>query len=571
MSEDSKLTQSDFRKLLETSGETPRSGSGTKSRKALGGGKHASRSNTGVAARPIPVPPAQRSHRPRPPTYKKSDETSKYRDRAAERRQGIQEVDTDEQSAALLPPKNEYISVLETSEAQPLGMTEEQRIAYEHSKYLGGDIESTHLVKGLDFLLLEKIRAQEKAAAPSHQILDSELEQILDQRQQQQSVEKLGGSIASSQLDPEYSAHLISDDDIASAKTPLGKNVLGALQEIHQSRYKAKIAAIDDSALVTPNQTFLPGRMYYNFGTESITSRVRSQDEISMMISSGHPAVSAVQNDTSDHIVLTKVIAAIRASQSRRNEASAASHQVESGKDVCSNNDNSDNDADEDEADVAGPEPADAYDSDDDIFADAGVDYQVTVGHIEASPSIGPTAMPPSDENHTSSADEDGGDGAVVAPYPESDSEMGVTEPYPESDAEMGVTEPYPESEPEMGVTEPYPESEPEMGVTEPYPESPETRPFKRTHQDDTSENNSDSDADGDAMQLFSEARMRFKEETSDILHSLAPSLSSDSSKRHAKKAKDTGSLDKEWHQTRKLMKEKYGVDIDKDDPVKKG
>ncbi|KAJ2787519.1 hypothetical protein GGI15_000650 [Coemansia interrupta] len=460
-------------------------------------------------------------------------------------------------------------------------MTEEQRVVYERSKYLGGDIESTHLVKGLDFLLLEKIRAEKKAVEPSHQILDSELERLLYQRQQQ-SVENSDGPGGPDQSGTESSVHPISDEDIASAKTALGKSVLSALQEIRQSRYEAKMAATSDTVLVTPSQMFLPGRMYYNFGTESITSRIRSQDEISRMISSGHPAISAVQHDTSDHIVLTKVIAAIQASQSRRAEAAAAdasassdaarvadsprpadNQPMESGKDACSNNDNA-------EAHVARPAPADVYDSDDDIFADAGVDYQVTVGSIEEIPSVGPTAVPPPYEYFTDGSDENEGDGAVVAPYPESDSEIGVTEPYPESDPEMGVTEPYPESDPEMGVTEPYPESDPEMGVTEPYPESPENRPHKRTHQDDESESNSDIDEDGDAMQLFSEARMRFKEETSDIIRSLAPRQSSDSSKRHAKKAKDSGSLDKEWHQTRKLMKEKYGVDIDNDAPLKR-
>ncbi|KAJ1850958.1 hypothetical protein LPJ73_003214, partial [Coemansia sp. RSA 2703] len=187
MAEESKLTQSDFRKLLQTSAEISSSESGNKNRKALGGGKHVGRTNTGGTARPIPVPPAKKSQRSRPSAYKKSDEVSKYRDRAAERRQGIENPDIDEQAVAMLPLKTEYKSVLAASETQHTGMTEEQRIAYERSKYLGGDIESTHLVKGLDYLLLEKIRAETTAGDSSQQILDSELEDILEQRQQQSS------------------------------------------------------------------------------------------------------------------------------------------------------------------------------------------------------------------------------------------------------------------------------------------------------------------------------------------------------------------------------------------------
>lgn len=34
------------------------------------------------------------------------------------------------------------------------------RISIENSKYLGGDVEHTHLVKGLDYALLHKVRSE---------------------------------------------------------------------------------------------------------------------------------------------------------------------------------------------------------------------------------------------------------------------------------------------------------------------------------------------------------------------------------------------------------------------------
>lgn len=37
---------------------------------------------------------------------------------------------------------------------------EERQRAIEQSKYLGGDMEHTHLVKGLDFALLNRIRSE---------------------------------------------------------------------------------------------------------------------------------------------------------------------------------------------------------------------------------------------------------------------------------------------------------------------------------------------------------------------------------------------------------------------------
>lgn len=39
---------------------------------------------------------------------------------------------------------------------------ERRRQLIEESKYLGGDIEHTHLVKGLDYALLQKVKAQEE-------------------------------------------------------------------------------------------------------------------------------------------------------------------------------------------------------------------------------------------------------------------------------------------------------------------------------------------------------------------------------------------------------------------------
>lgn len=65
---------------------------------------------------------------------------TKYRDRAAERRQGV---------------SLDYVDVVEPAKE----LTEEQ------TKYLGGDIQHTHLVKGLDMSLLLKARDDERAAA----------------------------------------------------------------------------------------------------------------------------------------------------------------------------------------------------------------------------------------------------------------------------------------------------------------------------------------------------------------------------------------------------------------------
>ncbi len=58
-----------------------------------------------------------------------------YRDRAAERRQGVN------------PDYEDEIARLVDMDA-------------EKTKYLGGDVKHTHLVKGLDYALLQKVRSQ---------------------------------------------------------------------------------------------------------------------------------------------------------------------------------------------------------------------------------------------------------------------------------------------------------------------------------------------------------------------------------------------------------------------------
>ena len=81
-------------------------------------------------------------------------EEDKYRDRAAERRHGTtQEYNLSEEAA--------------------------KSLTVEESKYLGGDMEHTHLVKGLDFALLAKMRSEleEKEAAKGEDLIDNAREE----------------------------------------------------------------------------------------------------------------------------------------------------------------------------------------------------------------------------------------------------------------------------------------------------------------------------------------------------------------------------------------------------------
>ncbi|TVU26986.1 hypothetical protein EJB05_29564 [Eragrostis curvula] len=78
-------------------------------------------------------------------------ETPKYRDRAKERRED-QNPDYEPTELgsfhAVAPPGTD------------LRLADAQKLSIEKSKYLGGDLEHTHLVKGLDYALLHKVRSE---------------------------------------------------------------------------------------------------------------------------------------------------------------------------------------------------------------------------------------------------------------------------------------------------------------------------------------------------------------------------------------------------------------------------
>ncbi|KAJ1562841.1 hypothetical protein HK096_001041 [Nowakowskiella sp. JEL0078] len=82
-------------------------------------------------------------------------ESNPYRDRAKERRIGLNPdyEDTDKIFAVLnSSTSNNPANILSQDE------TPSNAISYEQSKYLGGDIKHTHLVKGLDFELLKRVK-----------------------------------------------------------------------------------------------------------------------------------------------------------------------------------------------------------------------------------------------------------------------------------------------------------------------------------------------------------------------------------------------------------------------------
>ncbi|XP_039114418.1 suppressor of mec-8 and unc-52 protein homolog 2 isoform X1 [Dioscorea cayenensis subsp. rotundata] len=79
-------------------------------------------------------------------------EIPKYRDRAKERRE--------DQNPDYEPTELGSFHAVAPPGAANLRPADAHKLSIENSKYLGGDVEHTHLVKGLDFALLHKVRSE---------------------------------------------------------------------------------------------------------------------------------------------------------------------------------------------------------------------------------------------------------------------------------------------------------------------------------------------------------------------------------------------------------------------------
>ncbi|CAK9078813.1 Suppressor of mec-8 and unc-52 protein homolog 2 (AtSMU-2) (Protein RED-like) (RNA splicing protein SMU2), partial [Durusdinium trenchii] len=150
-------------------------------------------------------------------------ENSKYRDRAADRRD----------------LKAEYEKV--AAEFENHG-----EVSVEQSKYLGGDLEHTHLVKGLDFALLNKVRAELNK--------QKKVEEIQKAKQQQRK----------------------PGEKKRTFENRIAKNVWLTVVDTlhpHHSTFKERVqrmgkAIAQGHRIRNAPSMFLPGRMAYEFDTE---------------------------------------------------------------------------------------------------------------------------------------------------------------------------------------------------------------------------------------------------------------------------------------------------------------
>ncbi|XP_064636750.1 protein Red-like [Lineus longissimus] len=107
---------------------------------------------------------------------------AKYRDRARERRDGNNK---DYEQPEMISTTADYRAVAPDAKSGE-GLAERRKQLIQESKYLGGDMEHTHLVKGLDFALLEKVRAE----ITSKETFDVEVEETIKKKEKEEVPEE---------------------------------------------------------------------------------------------------------------------------------------------------------------------------------------------------------------------------------------------------------------------------------------------------------------------------------------------------------------------------------------------
>ena len=263
-----RMTNADFRKLMMT----PRAGSGAApSTPSLGGqtpGGGAMSGGSTPSMTPRRVDKAKAEERRKKKTYyaklkkdeddKMAELASKYRDRAKERRDGSDgSVPADDSNSA-------YRAVAPNAHGVHDAAERRKQMIHE-SKYLGGDMEHTHLVKGLDFALLQKVRAEIEAVETSEELAE---EQEITIKEVTKKAEEKAEKKTDKQTEEKEEEE---NKQVSECRTTMGKNIVRLMFNT------------DD---IKANELFMPGRMAYvmdleeESDTDIPTTSIRSKKDI---------------------------------------------------------------------------------------------------------------------------------------------------------------------------------------------------------------------------------------------------------------------------------------------------
>ncbi|KAI9592299.1 RED-like protein N-terminal region-domain-containing protein [Syncephalis fuscata] len=252
MADNSGLTQDDFRRLMQTprphssqsstiETELEQQQSARPAKKSIAFDKTIAETK-GEFARPRP-----RSRKPRNNDIDDDNETlssAKYRDRAKERREGINPdyAESERILANLASDNQQLLADLhhETQDAETSERLARQEME-ERFKLLGGDVSHTHLVKGLDYSLLDKRRREIKQDDTQD-----------DNRTIRSTPQKVASKVADIQT---------SSQDEMKIRTGLARNI-----------HAIAVSSLKQPPTLQLNELFRYGRMAYTFQLDETRS-----------------------------------------------------------------------------------------------------------------------------------------------------------------------------------------------------------------------------------------------------------------------------------------------------------
>lgn len=256
-----------------------------------------------------------------------------YRDRAAERR--ANETQDEGSTEDLLQPREQD----ETLDAKEV---------YEQSKYLGGDVEHTHLVKGLDYSLLERVRTDlNNKAAQAEALLEEEEEEEEDD---DPTVEK------NQEIDEALSK--IGQQEKVKVQTLLAKNIVHFFNQKQVKR---------------SNDLFMPGRMAYVFEMADPVGHYNDAFQQPTSITRSKADTVRRQSDlqAETELVIRKISAIMRKDiTSDKDKPKATAAAIEKKKEA----------------------PVVTFDGD--IFADVGRDYELDESSLQKAQQSSSTPPP---------------------------------------------------------------------------------------------------------------------------------------------------------------------------------
>ncbi|CAG2178546.1 unnamed protein product, partial [Oppiella nova] len=238
------LTNADFRKLMMT----PRVGLSSSSSLSGGTGMSSVREST-RGQRPALKADSNENRQKKKKLFatlkRQEDDTltelaKRYRDRARERRDGANpDYGHEANESSSVAPNAAYRAVAPDLKSG-LDAAERRKKVIQESKYLGGDMEHTHLVKGLDYALLHKVKAEITSKER-----EDDVENEANEEEEEQEAMDTKRSKKSAATVPDIP---VEADDPFALKSKIAKNIVNVLF---------------NRAPPDRNELFLTGRMAY--------------------------------------------------------------------------------------------------------------------------------------------------------------------------------------------------------------------------------------------------------------------------------------------------------------------